>query len=96
MSLQEEKFLKLTKPFSVRSRLLGRLRLRRLSTSGPVRQQVAVQVSLAGVALGAEGAGVGSDVAVGQQVLLQVELPPQTFAALGTGEGFLPWRTDGQ
>lgn len=39
-------------------------------------EQVSVQVSFSGVALGAEGAGVGTDVAVGQHVFLQVKLPP--------------------
>lgn len=61
-----------------------------------MRQQVAVEVRLAGVALGTVDAGVGTDVAVRQHVFLQVELPPQTFAALRTREGLLTWRTEGR
>lgn len=55
-----------------------------------MRQQVPVQVSFAGVALGAVDAGVGTDAAVGQHVFLQVKLPAQAFPTLWTRERFLP------
>lgn len=47
-----------------------------VAVSSPVCQQVSVEVGFAGVALGTVDAGVGTDVAVGQHVFLQVELPP--------------------
>ena len=59
-------------------------------------QQVSVQVSLAGVALGTVDAGVGTNVAVGQHVFLQVKLPPQTFTTFRARERFLPWTTETQ
>lgn len=44
---------------------------------------------LARVALGTVDAGVRPHAAVGKHVLFQVKLPPQAFAAFGTGEGLL-------
>lgn len=61
-----------------------------------MRQQVSVQVSFAGVALGTVSAGVRTNAAVRQHVFLQIELPPETFTALWTREGLLPWTTDRQ
>lgn len=62
-----------------------------LAVSSPVCQQVSVQVSFAGVALGTVNAGVRTNAAVRQHVFLQIELPPQTFPTFWTGEGLLPW-----
>lgn len=50
---------------------------------------MSVQVRLARVALGTVDAGVRPDAAVGEHVLLQVELPAQAFATFRTGEGLL-------
>lgn len=69
---------KLNTSFLIQTRasgFVGHLR-RRLADRSPVGQQVSVQVSLAGVALGTVNAGVRTDAAVGQHVFLEVKLPP--------------------
>lgn len=72
--------------------ILGRPR--RPALPRPVRQQVSVQVRLAGIALGAVDAGVRADAAVRQHVLLQVEFPPQALPTFWTREGLLSWGGD--
>lgn len=73
------------------SHLIGHLGDGCLAVGGAVGQQVPVEVGLAGVALGTVRARVGADTAMGQHVLLQVKLPPQTFPTLWTRVRFFSW-----
>lgn len=75
-----------------RSHLINHVCYGRPAVGGAVRQQVSVEVSFASVAFRAVHARVRTNAVVGQHVLLQVKLPPETFSTFWTRVWFFSWR----